>query len=131
MLEEETRGRVLGGEHQVLRRFNIGKNRPTKINYCRVMAMRMMVLVGSFREEKRRVKTWSTRRGVPEGKPNKWDQIENQAHSLFVDNLLDNISRRELFVEFGKDGFVVDVFVSRKKRRNIVGLFAFVWFDGK
>ncbi|MED6156272.1 hypothetical protein PIB30_013078 [Stylosanthes scabra] len=37
-------------------------------------------------------------------------------------------TKRELYQEFGKNGYVKDIFISRKKRRNTDGAFAFVRF---
>ncbi|MED6155459.1 hypothetical protein PIB30_005311 [Stylosanthes scabra] len=49
----------------------------------------------------------------------------------FVSSVRRNIfwvstTKRELYKEFGKCGFVKDIFISRKKRRNTEGTFAFV-----
>ncbi|MED6147672.1 hypothetical protein PIB30_045981 [Stylosanthes scabra] len=50
----------------------------------------------------------------------------NSPHTIFVDNLPPEVSKRALYKEFGKDGFFLDVFIARKERRNMNSPFAFI-----
>ncbi|MED6177117.1 hypothetical protein PIB30_094888, partial [Stylosanthes scabra] len=56
----------------------------------------------------------------------RWSFHGNQVHTIFVDNLPMMVAKRDLYIEFGKDGSITNVFVSRKQRTNP---FAFVRFD--
>ncbi|MED6160208.1 hypothetical protein PIB30_049189 [Stylosanthes scabra] len=59
----------------------------------------------------------------------RWHQsnVHNRSgHSVFVDHLPVGVSKREIYKKFGKVGFILDVFISRKERRNGKGIFAFV-----
>ncbi|MED6225856.1 hypothetical protein PIB30_097699 [Stylosanthes scabra] len=58
-------------------------------------------------------------------------EINKHTHLFFIDNLPDGIQTRMLYKEFGWYGGVVDIFVSRKQRRSVYGLFAFVGFDAR
>ncbi|MED6162213.1 hypothetical protein PIB30_068291 [Stylosanthes scabra] len=61
----------------------------------------------------------------------RWSESNRKSedcHTIFVDNLPMNISKRDLYREFGRQGFITDVFISRKVRRNANGPFAFVRF---
>ncbi|MED6217133.1 hypothetical protein PIB30_014795 [Stylosanthes scabra] len=49
-------------------------------------------------------------------------------HTVFVDNLPRDVTKRAMYKEFGKDGYISDIFVSRKVRRNSTGAFAFIRF---
>ncbi|MED6134531.1 hypothetical protein PIB30_037830 [Stylosanthes scabra] len=61
----------------------------------------------------------------------KWNVIERENHSIFVDNLSGHISKRFLYREFGLHGNMVDVFVSRKPRMGKTSVFAFIRYDSK
>ncbi|MED6150000.1 hypothetical protein PIB30_067969 [Stylosanthes scabra] len=39
------------------------------------------------------------------------------------------VTKRELYKEFEKDGYIMDVFVSRKKRKKTMSLFAFIRYN--
>ncbi|MED6163097.1 hypothetical protein PIB30_076620 [Stylosanthes scabra] len=49
--------------------------------------------------------------------------------TIFVDNLPDSVIKRELYEEFGRDGYVTDIFISRKLRLKAKGPFAFISFQ--
>ncbi|MED6180234.1 hypothetical protein PIB30_008428 [Stylosanthes scabra] len=51
-------------------------------------------------------------------------------HTVFMDNLPVTVTKRELYKLFGRDGYVYDIFVSRKKRWSINSPFAFVRYQG-
>ncbi|MED6152390.1 hypothetical protein PIB30_091605 [Stylosanthes scabra] len=55
--------------------------------------------------------------------------VRTESHTIFVDNLPAGVAKRELYKEFGKDGSVNDIFMSRKSRRNANCPFAFVRFN--
>ncbi|XP_016164524.1 uncharacterized protein LOC107607049 [Arachis ipaensis] len=59
----------------------------------------------------------------------RWDEMEKKSHTVFVDNLPHDVSKGMLFKMFGWAGSVLDVFISRKKRRESLYPFAFVRFD--
>ncbi|MED6145303.1 hypothetical protein PIB30_023885 [Stylosanthes scabra] len=44
------------------------------------------------------------------------------------DHLPSTVTKRELFKEFGKDGFIRDIYISRRKRQHTEDAFAFVRF---
>ncbi|MED6165488.1 hypothetical protein PIB30_099965 [Stylosanthes scabra] len=67
----------------------------------------------------------NTRGARPIEERNKWLNLEEKTHSIFVDNLPD----RFLYNEFGKHGCVRDVFLSRKQRKARNGPFAFIRYD--
>ncbi|MED6170487.1 hypothetical protein PIB30_031475 [Stylosanthes scabra] len=48
--------------------------------------------------------------------------------TAFVDNLSPTTTKRNMYKEFGKDGYIKDIYVSRKRRRETNGTFAFVRF---
>ncbi|MED6185862.1 hypothetical protein PIB30_061104 [Stylosanthes scabra] len=48
---------------------------------------------------------------------------------LFVDNLPKHVTKRFLYWEFGRYGSVVDVYISRKKRKTKSCPFAFIRYD--
>ncbi|MED6181071.1 hypothetical protein PIB30_016214 [Stylosanthes scabra] len=50
-------------------------------------------------------------------------------HTIFADNFPDTISKRELFLEFGYDGWINDIYISRKQRRVMKSPFAFIRFN--
>ncbi|MED6160568.1 hypothetical protein PIB30_052623 [Stylosanthes scabra] len=47
-------------------------------------------------------------------------------HTVFVDGLPEGISKRALYVKFGKCGYILDVFISRKQRVRTEGPFPFI-----
>ncbi|MED6150016.1 hypothetical protein PIB30_068094 [Stylosanthes scabra] len=49
--------------------------------------------------------------------------------TVFVDNLYDRVTKRELYKKFGRDGYIADIFVSRKLRGNARSPFAFIRFQ--
>ncbi|MED6118551.1 hypothetical protein PIB30_003767 [Stylosanthes scabra] len=49
--------------------------------------------------------------------------------TVLVDNLPERITKRALFKEFGKDGYITDIFISKKVRQNAKGRFAFIRFN--
>ncbi|MED6175309.1 hypothetical protein PIB30_077159 [Stylosanthes scabra] len=53
----------------------------------------------------------------------------NKSYMVFIDNLPLDVIKGALYKEFGKDGFISDVFISRKERRNSTGTFAFIRFN--
>ncbi|MED6119820.1 hypothetical protein PIB30_015116 [Stylosanthes scabra] len=59
----------------------------------------------------------------------KWTQMEKKSHTVFVDGLPHDIAKLTLFRIFGWIGGVVDIYVSRKKRRGSNMPFAFA--EGK
>ncbi|MED6123945.1 hypothetical protein PIB30_054372 [Stylosanthes scabra] len=54
---------------------------------------------------------------------------EWNTHTVFVDNLIPEITRGDLYRMFGWQGEVRDVFISRKTRRGTSSPFAFVRYD--
>ncbi|MED6133836.1 hypothetical protein PIB30_031963 [Stylosanthes scabra] len=48
------------------------------------------------------------------------------SYTVFVDNLPTEITKRDLYKEFGKNGYITDVFASRKMRRKTKCPFAFI-----
>ncbi|MED6123772.1 hypothetical protein PIB30_052541 [Stylosanthes scabra] len=57
--------------------------------------------------------------------------MERSSHSIFVDNLPHDVARATLYKIFGWAGSMVDVYVSRKKRKGSSTQFAFVRFNAK
>ncbi|MED6225031.1 hypothetical protein PIB30_089837 [Stylosanthes scabra] len=59
-----------------------------------------------------------------------WKQRKamDEVTTIFVDNLPVGVTKRELYLEFGRDGYVADIFVSRKQRMQTTNLFAFINF---
>ncbi|MED6146294.1 hypothetical protein PIB30_033214 [Stylosanthes scabra] len=49
--------------------------------------------------------------------------------SVFVDNLPINVTKRELYKEFGLDGYVTDIYISRKLRLKTKNPFAFIRYQ--
>ncbi|MED6195507.1 hypothetical protein PIB30_038542 [Stylosanthes scabra] len=60
-----------------------------------------------------------------------WSNSNQNSHSIFVDNLPVNISKRFLYREFGFHGQVTDVFISRKPREGKNSVFAFIRYDSR
>ncbi|MED6111598.1 hypothetical protein PIB30_053662 [Stylosanthes scabra] len=60
------------------------------------------------------------------GENNSRDYWKGAVFTAFVDNLSSTITKWDLYKEFGKDGFVKDIFISRMNRRYKEGNFAFV-----
>ncbi|MED6217511.1 hypothetical protein PIB30_018321 [Stylosanthes scabra] len=56
-------------------------------------------------------------------------EYESGVHTIFLDNLPRTVMKGELFKEFFGYEIIKDVFVSRKRRRNRNGLFAFIRFE--
>ncbi|MED6170649.1 hypothetical protein PIB30_033124 [Stylosanthes scabra] len=59
------------------------------------------------------------------------DQIGEQRagnHTVFMDNLPEDVSKRSLYKVFGRYGFISDIYVSRRSRRNPKRTFAFIRF---
>ncbi|MED6200226.1 hypothetical protein PIB30_083088 [Stylosanthes scabra] len=52
-----------------------------------------------------------------------------ESHTIFVDNLPDGVTKRELYKKFSRNGFVNGIFTSRKPRRNAIDPFAFIRFN--
>ncbi|MED6186470.1 hypothetical protein PIB30_066969 [Stylosanthes scabra] len=46
----------------------------------------------------------------------------------FVDNLPLKVTKREIYKRFRRNGYITDIFISRKLRKNAIGPFAFVRF---
>ncbi|MED6216956.1 hypothetical protein PIB30_012962 [Stylosanthes scabra] len=61
---------------------------------------------------------WSVRRGYDGGH-----------HTIFADNLPVTVSKRELFLEFGYDEWINDIYILRKQRRVMKSPFAFIRFN--
>ncbi|MED6171824.1 hypothetical protein PIB30_044378 [Stylosanthes scabra] len=57
------------------------------------------------------------------------DNRRDEPHTVFEDNLPMDISKRKLYKEFGRCGFITDVFVSRKMRQTKTCPFAFIRFN--
>ncbi|MED6108247.1 hypothetical protein PIB30_021865 [Stylosanthes scabra] len=55
--------------------------------------------------------------------------MKNDFHTIFVDNLPLEVTKRDMFKEFGKDGYILDVFISRRRQRNSINSFAFVRYQ--
>ncbi|MED6194272.1 Serine arginine-rich splicing factor 2 [Stylosanthes scabra] len=53
---------------------------------------------------------------------------ESESHTIYLDNLPRNVLKGEIFREFRRFGFVKDMYVSRKNRRNRNDSFAFIRF---
>ncbi|MED6175361.1 hypothetical protein PIB30_077635 [Stylosanthes scabra] len=49
--------------------------------------------------------------------------------TVFVDNLPEDVAKRDMYKEFGRDSYITDIFVSRKQRLRVKGPFAFVRFQ--
>ncbi|MED6164118.1 hypothetical protein PIB30_086645 [Stylosanthes scabra] len=49
-------------------------------------------------------------------------------HTTFVDGLPAKTTKRDLYKLLGRNGFIIDIFISRKVRINKEGTFAFVRF---
>ncbi|MED6116768.1 hypothetical protein PIB30_103306 [Stylosanthes scabra] len=52
-----------------------------------------------------------------------------ETYTIFVDNLPTGVTKRALFKEFGKDGYIPDIFISTKIHSNATGPFAFIRFN--
>ncbi|MED6177440.1 hypothetical protein PIB30_098164 [Stylosanthes scabra] len=61
----------------------------------------------------------------------RWEDMERRSHSIFVDNLPTEVRKETLRRIFEREGNVVDVFISRKRRRANPSIFAFVRFNAK
>ncbi|MED6173750.1 hypothetical protein PIB30_062593 [Stylosanthes scabra] len=55
-----------------------------------------------------------------------WNETERKTHTIFVDGLPHDVAKMTLFKVFGWAGGVVDIYVSRKKRRGSNRPFAFI-----
>ncbi|MED6176228.1 hypothetical protein PIB30_086149, partial [Stylosanthes scabra] len=60
-----------------------------------------------------------------------WKEVERKSHTVFVDGLPQDIAKLSLYKIFGWAVTVVDIYVSRKKRRNSNKPFAFIRFDSR
>ncbi|MED6167351.1 hypothetical protein PIB30_001773 [Stylosanthes scabra] len=61
----------------------------------------------------------------------KWVRLENSSHSVFVENLPDNVTKGLLYRVFGRLGNIVDIFISRRVKGGKRKTFAFVRFDAR
>ncbi|MED6197405.1 hypothetical protein PIB30_056200 [Stylosanthes scabra] len=52
-----------------------------------------------------------------------------ETHTIFVDNLPTEVIKRTFYKEFGKDGYISDIFVSRKTWRKTNSTFAFISYN--
>ncbi|MED6162872.1 hypothetical protein PIB30_074529 [Stylosanthes scabra] len=57
--------------------------------------------------------------------------MEQNLHTIFVDNLPERVTKGALFYAFGFHGNVRDVYISRKQRTKANGPFAFVRYDAR
>ncbi|MED6220844.1 hypothetical protein PIB30_048744 [Stylosanthes scabra] len=69
----------------------------------------------------RRFTYWDGERGT--------EREPRRGFTVFVDNLPMDVLKRALFKEFGRSGFITDIYVSRKYRRNFKGAFAFIRYN--
>ncbi|MED6115784.1 hypothetical protein PIB30_094023, partial [Stylosanthes scabra] len=60
-----------------------------------------------------------------------WREVERKSHTVFVDGLPHDIAKASLYKIFGWAGEVVDIYVSRKRRRESNRPFVFVRFGSK
>ncbi|MED6219270.1 hypothetical protein PIB30_034285 [Stylosanthes scabra] len=58
---------------------------------------------------------WRARNGA---RANSVSVDKLSGHTIFMDNLPTNVTKRDIFKEFGKDDYIVDVYISRKKREK-------------
>ncbi|MED6113226.1 hypothetical protein PIB30_068850 [Stylosanthes scabra] len=56
--------------------------------------------------------------------PGDWKRTE--PYTVFIDNLPEEVNKRALYKEFDKDGYILDVFISKKRRRNSNSVIAFI-----
>ncbi|MED6193523.1 hypothetical protein PIB30_020325 [Stylosanthes scabra] len=62
----------------------------------------------------------------------RWKQqtfMSKEIHTVLVDHLPSGVSERELYKEFGKDGYISDIFISRKMRPGTTNKFAFIKYN--
>ncbi|MED6130509.1 hypothetical protein PIB30_001595 [Stylosanthes scabra] len=59
------------------------------------------------------------------------DHYMTETCTVFVDNLPTEVTKRDLFKEFGKDGYIADIYISRKERQRANRLFAFIRFNSQ
>ncbi|MED6160010.1 hypothetical protein PIB30_047502 [Stylosanthes scabra] len=79
----------------------------------------------------RRKAIWRPKEPVVRRRNDRCVYMKRSSFSVFVDNLLDQISKRMMYTEFGRYGGIVDVFISRKIRKMQKTPFAFVRFKDK
>ncbi|MED6106683.1 hypothetical protein PIB30_006627 [Stylosanthes scabra] len=65
--------------------------------------------------------------GNAKGYGGNWDE----PHTVFVDSLPEGISKRVLYVKFGKFGYILDIFISRKVRTKAGGPYAFIRYKAR
>ncbi|XP_016192295.1 serine/arginine-rich splicing factor SC35-like [Arachis ipaensis] len=58
-------------------------------------------------------------------------RLEKESFYVFVDNLPEDISKKELYHLFGWTGKTIDIYLSRKRKQGLVYLFAFVRYTTK
>ncbi|MED6160700.1 hypothetical protein PIB30_053837 [Stylosanthes scabra] len=82
--------------------------------------------VGGFVSGARRRGSWDFGRV---GLNAKGDGDEPQ--TIFVDGLVAGITKRMLYVKFGKFKYILDVFISRKMRAKAIGSYAFIRYKNR
>ncbi|XP_016182618.1 sex-lethal homolog [Arachis ipaensis] len=58
-------------------------------------------------------------------------RLENESFSTFVDNLPEDISKRELFQLFSWTGCINDIYLSRKQKNGGIYIFVFIRYTTK
>nr|XP_025703686.1 serine/arginine-rich splicing factor 2-like [Arachis hypogaea] len=58
-------------------------------------------------------------------------RLENESFSIFVDNLPEDISKRELFQLFNWIGRINDIYLARKQKHSGIYIFAFIRYTTK
>ncbi|KAL4393668.1 hypothetical protein AHAS_Ahas02G0075000 [Arachis hypogaea] len=77
---------------------------------------------------------WGNTRGGKDSRvwnKEEYQRLELDSFSVFVDNLPEDISRRELFDIFKWTGRIIDIYLSRKNKNGHIYLFAFIRYTTK
>ncbi|XP_072078023.1 uncharacterized protein [Arachis hypogaea] len=74
-------------------------------------------VVGSFRNPIKDPRVWNRE---------EYQRLETESFSIFLDNLPEDISKRELFELFSWTGRINDIYLSRKQKNGSLYIFSFI-----
>ncbi|XP_015960976.1 serine/arginine-rich splicing factor SC35-like [Arachis duranensis] len=78
--------------------------------------------MGSYRNQVKDPRVWNRE---------KFRRLENESFSIFLDNLPKDILKRELYQLFSWTGRINDIYLSRKQKRGMIYMFAFIRYTTK
>ncbi|XP_016168032.1 sex-lethal homolog [Arachis ipaensis] len=77
---------------------------------------------GSYRNQVKDPRVWNRE---------EYRRLENESFLIFLDNLPEDISKRELYQLFCWTGRINDIYLSRKQKRGTIYMFVFIHYTTK